>query len=290
MITLTPTDLPVGQPLPWSLTDGAGNLLLASGSVIPHASDLALVFRHGTVCRPELEAEPVQAPAQDGPHGLQLGALLHVQQEGEAARAAACRLIGFVEQGLFVTWPRLDGVDQVVTAGDTLALAGFCGQSLHAFQCTVTAVCRTPFRYLVLSAPRDTVLTPVRAAARVSTRLAAYLDVLLPEPDSASGSRFADATRLVMLCDLSTGGALVRSSAQTPSPGTRLRLRFRLQTASLDSEIVVNAWVRGPHPELGDEEFPAFGVAFDVLGEREQSLLQCFVYEQILAGVRLAGV
>ncbi|ULX53726.1 hypothetical protein A9P79_17355 [Cupriavidus taiwanensis] len=285
MIQLTPNDLPVGHPLPWSLLDGEGNLVLGSGNIIPDARDLALVFRHGTVCRDDAgdEAADDLRPAS-GPLGLQVGTLLHVKLDGEAARPAASRLIGFIEQGLFITWPQLGGRDLPLQAGDGVVLRGFSGQAIHSFTSTITAVCRSPFRYLVLSAPVQQHATPVRKAARVPTRLAAYLT----EPGDDDGIGIG-AARLSLLSDLSTGGALVQTTSPAPAPGSRVRLRFNLRTASLDSEVVIDGWVRvAPAAAAGDDaDFPAFGVAFDVLAERELTLLQCYIYEQLLSSTRM---
>lgn len=286
MIQLTPNDLPVGHPLPWSLLDGEGNLVLGSGNIIPDARDLALVFRHGTVCRDDGDEDGTDddlRPAT-GPLGLQVGTLLHVKLDGEAARPAASRLIGFIEQGLFVTWPQLGGRDLPLKAGDAVLLRGFSGHAIHSFTSTITAVCRSPFRYLVLSAPVQQHATPVRKAARVPTRLAAYLT----ESGDDDGIR-ASAARLSLLSDLSTGGALVQTTSPAPAPGSRVRLRFNLRTASLDSEVVIDGWVRVvPSAAAGDDaDFPAFGVAFDVLAERELTLLQCYIYEQLLSSTRM---
>lgn len=294
MIPLSPQDLPVGQPLPWSLLDGQGNLMLGSGSIIPDARDLALVFRHGTVCRPDDMPEAGNEPdaqagsrLSSGPLGLQVGTLLHVKTPGDSARAAASRLIGFIEQGLFVTWPTLGGRELSLNAGETLLLRGFSGHAIHSFTSTITAVCRSPFRYLVLSAPAQTEQMPVRRAARVPTRLAAYLIESAEEggqPTEASvDDRMGEGlARLGLLSDLSTGGALVQTSSPAPAIGQKVRLRFHLRTASLDAEVTIDGTVRSS-PAQDDDEFPAFGVAFDALGERELTLLQCFIYEQLLA-------
>lgn len=285
MIQLTPNDLPVGHPLPWSLLDGDGNLVLAGGSVIPDERDLALVFRHGVVCREDDHADADEGPRPAvGPLGLQVGTLLHIKLEGEAARAAASRLIGFIEQGLFVTWPQLGGRDLPLQAGDVVLLRGFSGQAIHSFTSTITAVCRSPFRYLVLSAPAQQQALPVRAAARVPTRLAAFLT----EPGEDDGIDNG-AARLALLSDLSTGGALVQTTAPSPAPGSRVRLRFQLRAASFDSEVTVDGWVRvAPEGSAGaDAEFPAFGVSFDMLAEREMTLLQCYIYEQLLSNTRM---
>jgi hypothetical protein len=136
----------------------------------------------------------------------------------------------------------------------------------------------------VLSAPAQQHTTPVRKAARVPTRLAAYL----AEPDQDDGIDHG-AARLSLLSDLSTGGALVQSTAPAPAPGSRVRLRFRLRTASLDSEVTIDGWVRMAAPDAASEDcdFPAFGVAFDVLAERELTLLQCYIYEQLLSSTRM---
>ncbi len=312
MIPLTPQDLPVGQPLPWSLLDGQGNLMLGSGSIIPDARDLALMFRHGTVCRPDDMPEAGNEPDAQagtrlsaGPLGLQVGTLLHVKTPGDQSRAAASRLIGFIEQGLFVTWPTLGGRELAVRAGEDLLLRGFSGHAIHSFTSTVTAVCRSPFRYLVLSAPAQTEQMPVRRAARVPTRLAAYLvdaDDAGAEaveggdggngidngpgqtiPDLSVDQRMGEGmARLGLLSDLSTGGALVQTSSPAPAVGQKVRLRFQLRTGALDAEVLIDATVRSA-PGQEDDEFPAFGVAFDALGERELTLLQCFIYEQLLA-------
>ncbi|EKZ96560.1 flagellar brake protein [Cupriavidus metallidurans] len=294
MILLSPQDLPVGQPLPWSLLDEQGNLMLDSGSIIPDARDLALVFRHGQVCRPDDIPEAGNEPEVQtasrlsaGPLGLQVGTLLHVKTPGEKSRAAASRLIGFVDQGLFITWPTLGGRDLMLQAGEPLLLRGFSGQAIHSFTSTITAVCRSPFRYLVLSAPAQTEQMPVRRAARVPTRLAAYLTEGADEDGQPSNAGMDDRmsqgmARLGVLSDLSTGGALVQTSSLAPAVGQKVRLRFRLKTASLDAEVIIDGTVRSAASQ-DDDEFPAFGVAFDALGERELTLLQCFIYEQLLA-------
>ncbi|WP_029049695.1 flagellar brake protein [Cupriavidus sp. amp6] len=299
MIQLTPNDLPVGHPLPWSLLDGEGNLVLGSGSIIPDARDLALVFRHGVVCRAGNsddtdDTDDACTRTAPGPFGLQVGTLLHVKHEGDSARAAASRLIGFIDQGLFVTWPQLGGRDLPLQAGATVLLRGFSGQAIHSFTSTITAVCRSPFRYLVLSAPTNLHATPVRKAARVPTRLAAYL-TRPPEDDDGDHAVAvavavrAGTARLALLSDLSTGGALVQTTAPSPAPGSRVRLRFQLRAASFDSEVMVDGWVRvAPGAASQDDtDFPAFGVAFDVLAEREMTLLQCYIYEQLLSTTRL---
>ncbi|USE81644.1 flagellar brake protein [Cupriavidus gilardii] len=292
MIPLTPNDLPVGQPLPWSLLDGQGNLLLGSGKVLADGRDVALVFRHGSVCRPDplpaddaapvdaVRVGPVPVPAQaSGPLGLQVGTLLQIQAPDGGGRAAASRLIGFIEQGLFVSWPQFGGHDATFQAGEQVLLRGFTGQSIHSFRCTVTAVCRSPFRYLVLSVPTEVQQVPVRSSPRVQTRLAAQL---MPQDGDAAG-----APRLAVLSDLGAGGALVQTAGPAPAPGTRLRLRFVLRTVGTDSEITVDAWARNPARDDGDAEFPAFGVAFDLLGEREAALLHCYIYEQLLAAASM---
>ena len=289
MIHLSPNDLPVGAPLPWSLLDGEGNLVLGSGNVIPDSRDLALVFRHGLLCRQEADSgehPPADLPPP-GPLGLQVGTLLHVKQPEDNSRAAASRLIGFVEQGLFVTWPQLGGRDLVVQAGDTLLLRGFSGRVIHSFTSTITAVCRSPFRYLVLSAPAQLDQMPVRKAARVPTRLAAYMTQSQDgDHDAFSGDLANGAARLVIVSDLSTGGALVQAAGPAPAVGSRVQLRFRLRTASIDSEILADALVVAE--SHGDADYPAFGIAFDVLGEREMTLLQCYIYEQLLLGSGLS--
>ncbi|MDF3836505.1 flagellar brake protein [Cupriavidus basilensis] len=297
MIALTPNDLPVGQPLPWSLLDEGGNLVLGSGSVIPEERDIALVFRHGAVCRPTSEpgeqAEGAR-PAHVGPLGLQVGTLLQIKSQGQVGRAAASRLIGFVEQGLFVTWPQLGGKELQLQPGETILLRGFSGHAILSFESTVTAICRSPFRYLVLSAPAELKQIPVRKAARVPTRLAAYLvDPGGGAADEAPDGAQADAayplqpSRLVLLTDLSTGGAQVELAGPVPAPGTPIRLCFHLRTAALDSEIMVDGVARSPLPAPADADFPVFGVAFDMLGERELTLLQCFIYEQLLASASM---
>ncbi|WP_454763633.1 flagellar brake protein [Cupriavidus campinensis] len=304
MIQLLPQDLPVGQPLPWPLHDGEGNLVLGSGSVIPDARDLALVFRHGAVCRPDDMSEagnepdgPATSRLAAGPLGLQVGTLLHVKTPGERSRAAASRLIGFIDQGLFVTWPTLGGLDLTLQAGEPLLVRGFSGQAIHSFTSTITAVCRSPFRYLVLSAPAQTEQMPVRRAARVPTRLAAYLveNGVGEEDEAPSAAAVAGVAehvttglaRLGLLSDLSTGGALVQTSHPAPPVGRKVRLSFQLRTASLDAEVIVDGWVRSAPASVDDAEFPAFGVAFDALGERELTLLQCFIYEQLLNSTRM---
>lgn len=291
MIALRPEDLPVGQPLPWALFDETGNLLLGGGNVIPDTRDVALVFRHGAVFRAEdlPEAGNDGAPAPNananvntGPFGLQVGTLLQIKSPTDAGRAAASRLMGFFEHGLFVGWPQLGGKEIPFRAGEPVLLRGFSGETIYSFTCEITAVCRSPFRYLVLSSPTQVEQMPVRKSVRVSTRLAALL---------SDGAHAAQAERLAVLSDLSIGGAMVQIAGELPAPGANLKLRFQLRTAASDSEIVLDACARALPPTQGsardDTEFVAFGVTFDMLPERESALLQCFVYEQMLSNASM---
>lgn len=283
MIALTPNDLPVGQPLPWSLLDETGNLMLGSGNVINDGRDVALIFRQGSVFRHGDDALPGDRPegkAAKGPLGLQIGTLLQVKTPGDNSRAAASRLMGFVEQGLFISWPQLGGKDLPVAAGENVVLRGFSGEAIYSFTCEVTAVCRSPFRYLVLSAPDQVEPLPVRKAARVPTRLAGQL---YGPADNAELPG-----RLVVLSDLSTGGALIEMAGSAPPSGTQLKLKFILQTAAVaDTEITVDAWARKPAPDRADNDFCTFGASFDVLPDYELALLQCYIYEHLLASASM---
>ena len=86
------------------------------------------------------QPRPYQRPRASASRTLQVGTLLHVKTPGDASRAAASRLIGFIDQGLFVTWPTLGGRDLAVQAGETVLLRGFSGQAIHSFTSTITAV------------------------------------------------------------------------------------------------------------------------------------------------------
>src|ERR1700761_2758792 len=183
---LTPDAVPVGTPLDWPIVDADGSLLFASGTILATPDERNFLFGHFHPQRGDL----VDAAAQSLPHAesqadlnaeltladmhLDIGALIGVRSQlGSGAPMHPCRIIGFAPNlSLFVTPPMHEGRMLPLGVGENIEIVAIASHAVFRFVCTIEAICRTPFDYVVLSKPGVIRRLRERKSIRVRAHLA----------------------------------------------------------------------------------------------------------------------
>ncbi|MDE2204876.1 MAG: flagellar brake protein [Burkholderiaceae bacterium] len=296
MLELQPLDIPLAIPLPWPMHDADGQLLVPKGDVIHSPEEIDLLF---TLHRPHRHAEGAPPPASSSANtafpntllpdldgdpegeraiamellGLRPGGMLTVRLTAGAGQSkGAARVIGYSPQRhLLMTMPSDGGRTVMPVKDELLEIHAFSGEGIASFECTVMAVCRIPFEYVVLSPPRRIKNRTLRKSLRVRANVIGKMLVSGEPP------------RMIHISDISTTGASFRSAHRLEVSGAPARLRFRVKTRDYHSELVAAALIRSEKPTDLPNTYQ-YGVEFIELVAAQKMLLQCFIYEQLLWG------
>ena len=278
---LTQDDVPIGQPLPFTLADTAGRLLLPAGVVVPDAEDVRLLFHHGPVMAlteadDAVAAEPVDVPEGKprlGATGLAIGTILQVQEKSAPLRGPLpCRLIGYIEgEAVFITQPADAKRTLRPEVRDVLLVRGFSGRAVVSVLCSVVAVGQFPSPYIVLSMPTKVHMVPLRRAKRVQVRIGAMV--------RAQGQPASSADRVAVIRDICLNGALVQSAGPAFHPGDHLALDFSAYVDGQQEDFALTGRVASGSPALGASQsvFPSFGVEFSLSKDQTARLSRLII-------------
>ncbi|MCO5399350.1 flagellar brake protein [Ralstonia soli] len=284
---LRPDDVPIGQPLPFALVDGAGRLLLSAGVVVPDAEAVRLIFLHGAVmAAAEAEDAPNAAPPVEsaegkprlGATGLSIGTVLQVQEKSAPLRGPMpCRLIGYIEgEAIFITQPADSQRTLRPEVRDMLLLRGFSGREVVSMMCSVVATGQFPAPYVVLSMPAKVHKMPLRSAKRVQVRIGAM--VRAQGDGRGEGQAASPAGRVAMLRDICLNGALVQSAGATFAAGEQLALEFSAYVDGQQEDFSIAGRVASTAPvQDGPPGFPSFGVEFSLSKEQTARLSRLII-------------
>ncbi|MDB0570733.1 flagellar brake protein [Ralstonia solanacearum] len=294
MIELQPLDIPLAVPLPWPMLERDGQLLVPKGDVIHSPEEVDLLF---TLHRPHRRTDGAAQSADfahsrfpqtafpdvdDTPEdersialerlGLRPGGVLTVRLTAGAGQSkGTARVIGYSPQRhLLVTMPTEGGRPLMPVKDELLEIHSFSGEGIASFECSVMAVCRLPFEYVVLSSPQRIKSRSLRKSLRIRANVVGKM-LISGEPP-----------RMIHISDLSTTGASFRSAHRLEVSGAPARLRFRVKTRDYHSELVAAALIRSEKPAGDLPNVYQYGVEFLELAAAQKMLLQCFIYEQLL--------
>lgn len=280
---LSPDAVPIGTPLDWPIVDADGTLLFASGTVLATVDERSFLFRHFHPHRGDLLDTTTQAPPETEQHAdqanpltikdmhLEIGALIGVRSQlGSGAPMQPCRIIGFApNHALFVTPPLQQGRILPLGLGENIEIVAIASHAVFRFVCTVDAVCRSPFDYLVLSKPGVTRRLRERKSIRVNTHLAVRFGI------GETGESYEG-------LGLAKGISALGMSLTTPwtlgAVGERVRVAFRLNSAELDTGIETTAVIRNVQ-KGGPGEPSTHGLEFDQLDSAQQMAMKVFVFD-----------
>ncbi len=293
LVALTPDDIPLGEALPWAIVDRHGEPLLAAGDIVPTQAGRDWLFTsfapHRVANLGEDDAvaidadTPTQAPTdpsaaanagaapQYGLTDLNLrpGDWLQIQlPPGAGSQRVRTRVIGHApNQMLFVTAPTGRAAPPTLQASERLELWTFSGEDIYHFVCTVERVERSPFDYVVLSAPAQIRRKVLRRSQRVPARLVVSVSA-------------GDAHHLALLQDVSAEGVSLLADTPLGAPGENVQLAFRVRVGDIDMPIEALGTIRGV--QQGDDGH-LHGIELPVLEPSHYVALKCYVYERLLA-------
>jgi c-di-GMP-binding flagellar brake protein YcgR len=279
--------VPVGTPLEWPVVDTDGTLLFERGAILVSVDERTFLFGHFTPHRGDLldlGTPPDSAAGQSADAAavakltlkdmhLTIGALLGVRtQLGSGAPMHPCRIIGFApNQALFITPPLTEGRIVPLGLGENVEIVAIASQAVFRFVCTVDALCRSPFDYVVLSKPG--VIRRLRE--RKSIRVRAHLPVRFgigTSNDTYDGVGVAKG--------ISAVGMSLTASWTLGAVGERLRVAFRLKSADLDTQIDTSAVIRNVQKGSAPGEPSVHGLEFDQLDATQQMAMKVFVFDR----------
>jgi c-di-GMP-binding flagellar brake protein YcgR len=277
--------VPVGTPLPWPIVDADGTLLFASATTLASTDERTFLFQHFHPQRGDLlelsSQQPPTPAAQLDPAGeltlkdmhLEIGALIGMRSQlGSGAPMQPCRIIGFApNHALFVTPPMQHGHPLPLTPGENVELVAIASQAVFRFVCTVEAVCRLPFDYVVLSRPGSVRRLRERKSIRVHARLPVRFG-LGETGDTYEGLGLAKG--------ISALGMSLCASWTLGEVGERLRVAFRLKSPEYDSQIETTAVIRNVQKGKTPGEPSMHGLELDQLDAAQQMAMKVFVFDR----------
>ncbi|WP_158938719.1 flagellar brake protein [Burkholderia sp. S171] len=294
---LSPNDVPVGEPLEWSIASVDGALLFEAGTTVPNQAARSFLFENfepykfeaagaDSVNDSTQTALPNAGSPEDessGPLtldniGLKIGARLGLRAAAGSAMYSS-RVIGFSTPGarraraVFITQPVISGHQPLNLArGERVELVALAARSVFQFACTVDAVCHEPFHYLVLSEPGNIRRLRARKFVRMTTRMPAHFF------NASSEER---ALQLGLIRDLSPFGMSLAVAEPNARLDDRLRLSFRFNTDDTDVNIDCDAIVRHVQELDAQGTNGAYGLEFVKLESSERIALKSLMAEQI---------
>lgn len=204
---------------------------------------------------------------------VEIGALLGVLlQMGSGAPMHPCRIIGFApNHSLFITPPLQQGRMLALGLGENIDIVAIASQAVFRFVCTVEAICRSPFDYVVLSRPGPIRRLRERKSIRVETHFAVRFGI------GETGDTYDG---LGVAKSLSALGMSLMAPWTLGAVGDRLRVAFRLGSAEMDTEIQTTAVIRNLQKSTGADSSSVHGLEFHQLEPAQQIALKVFVFDR----------
>jgi hypothetical protein len=283
--------LPVGEPLPFALLDLHGAPLLAAGMILPDDAARDFLLAHFSVYRApdsviDVPDEPMPQSSPDAANtsalaledmNLEIGAKLRIRPPAQAGFGVVIsHLIGFApNQSLFVTRPRNPNHDIRLMFGERLEILYIARRAVFDFVCTVDAVCKMPFEFLVLSGPANIRRLRARNAMRMNlVRPVLYRTGLSDQPVLPG-----PCTGMAIMQELSAQGLSVLAPEPLAEVGEHLRVAFQVlaegETLDIDVEVVVRNFRLHQHGAG-----MIHGLEFKGLDAPTQLTLRCMILEQ----------
>ncbi|MGB6054241.1 MAG: flagellar brake protein [Burkholderiaceae bacterium] len=291
----------LGKPLPWSVYDAQGKLLLQRGHVIASATQLENLLEYGyysdaswQMAAPALRPEPPPraqklvrvTPLRDSgpvpPPAMpetavrmedvrwHIGENLFLQVAENPRLRYTVPLIGYVRQQSILTGaPTVDGKLEFVREGQSFVIRAFAGKKAYAFSAAVVKSVLTPHPYLHLSYPKQIGCTVVRQDARAPVQIITALELGTPPRTLAA-----------TMVDLSIGGCSLSAAQALGAAGDEGRIKFKLCAAGHEEVLNLPAALRSVAPDAGGE--CRHGFSFGQLAPRERLILSAYVHQTLV--------
>jgi c-di-GMP-binding flagellar brake protein YcgR len=292
-IPIRTAEIKVGAPLPWSVYDENGTLLLTAGHVPASESQVESLIARGiyrtesagapgpekaAAAKPAAgiaPATPAGDPIQFDDLSLQPGEMLQLHPALEVAGDfMPSVMLGYLKnQTIIVTNPIVGGKVVPVKEGDPYHVKAFSGTNLFSFRTKVAKVYAQPYAHLHLEYPKLVYATKIRKALRSVVNLPAVLRNLATQ-----------AATEVLIKDLSAGGAKLVLHANLGEKEARYALSFKIKLAEdLESEVTAIVVAKALETQtIKGVVTHMLGVQFQDLEKEARLLVLALVYRQHL--------
>jgi hypothetical protein len=280
-------ELQVGQPIPWTLYDSAGDMMLEAGYVPKSSQQIQSFIRNG-IGRDLAETieEADKSPAANTPPReenvltleqvkLNIGDSIQMQFQSESDNArCVVTLIGYLQdQGIIVTTPVLHGSIMMVREGQIFIVRMFSGKSAYAFTAVTKRVTNNPFPHLHLSYPKEVRGLVVRASSRSRANIICHAT-----PEGGAGSA-------CIARDISVGGALIAAKAKIGEVGSKLSLKLRVKVNEAEHMLTLNCVIRSVNtakPAADETPTILHGLSFENVTSQDTLVISALLYQNLV--------
>jgi hypothetical protein len=283
LIPIKLEELNVGQPIPWTLYEASGGIVLQVG-YIPESGQQIKTLIDGGVCR-DLDdksdkAEPASVQREAG--GLSLEQIklnigdsiqLQFQSKTEQSRCFVS-LIGYLQgQSVIVTTPVVNGSILLIREGQDFVVRLFSGKSAYAFTTIAKRVTNAPYPHLHLSYPKEVRGLVVRGSSRARANIICHAAV-------EGGSGYACVAR-----DISIGGALIATRDKIGEVGNKLALKFRVKVNDAEHMLTMNCQIRSVNNSRTSVDEAAtilHGLSFENVTSQDILVISTLLYQNMI--------
>ncbi|HEX4878218.1 MAG TPA: PilZ domain-containing protein [Limnobacter sp.] len=289
-------EIELGKPLPFSIYDSQGVLLLAAGQTIATARQLDELASKGLYHNPRWAAgktvipppnkgnsEPtistrVVSPKQAFEDPFETGSQLKMFLPKQGTDPFQVRLIGTIPQlALVITHPMRDGKCVFVKEGQVWEFQATYELSIYRFTAMIDKVLLSPHPLVVMSWPHETHVESqvVRRTRRVNCELPAT--VRLSDEKPGSGEPIA-----AIIDNISTGGLeLLFAKPISLNVGQPLSIAFQIVLEDRKYLIECDAdVVAGPRDPAGVSS--TYGVAIKGLSDEQFAVVHAYVGDHLI--------
>ncbi|HEX4843270.1 MAG TPA: flagellar brake protein [Limnobacter sp.] len=280
-------EIELGKPLPFSIYDSQGVLLLAAGQTIANAKQLDDLSGKGLYHNPrwatasalsKLPQGLVKPEAQFRTSVTKTAAHDEPSETGYSIKMSLpgspehfhVKLIGaHGRDALVVTHPLRDGQFVFVKEGQVWEFRSFYGMSVYRFSAMIEKVLLSPYPMLVISWPQEQQLETklIRSSRRVACDLPATLKI-------------GDQLTYGLISNLSTGGVEFRTSASTGFVlNQSIQIAFQLNLLDHKYVLELPAKLMSLTDSSGEK---VLGLSFSALDDHHFAILHAFVCDRLI--------
>lgn len=282
-IPIKAEELIVGQPIPWTVYDASGEMMLEPGFIPKSAQQITAFIASGVSRDKDEHLDQKADPNHRDAAGLTLEQIklnigdsiqLQFQSETDHTRSIVT-LIGYLaEQGVIVSTPVLNGRIMLVREGQIFIVRLFSGKSAYAFTAVTKRVTNNPFPHLHLSYPKEVRGLVVRGSTRARANIICHASV-------DSGTGYACVAR-----DISVGGALIAAREKIAEVGKKLSLKMRVKVNDTEHMLALNCQIRSINTARpAAEETPAIlhGLSFENVSSQDALVISALLYQNMVS-------
>lgn len=287
-------ELQVGKPIPWTLYDSTGEMMLELGYIPKSAQQIQAFIKNGvgrdldeTIAEVDKTAAP-NTPPRDGSVlnleqiKLNIGDSIQLQFQSDTDNSrCVVTLIGYlVDEGIIVSTPILHGSIMLVREGQIFVVRMFSGKSAYAFSAVTKRVTNNPFPHLFLSYPKE-----VRGlVVRGSTRSRAHI-ICHATPEGGAG--IACIAR-----DISVGGSLIASKTKIGEVGQKLSLKMRVKVNEAEHMLTLNCTIRSVNNARPSDDGVInilHGLSFENVTPQDALVISALLYQNMMSEKEAEG-